>query len=208
MEAAKKGTRYTKRIRRLARNSMNLTFDFIERLLDRSCPPPIRSDSKTAKIKVLFVCWGNVCRSPMAEGIFRQMVAERGLLGEIFVDSAGTGGHNIGKRYDWRARACLRKRQINISNRRARQVNNIDFKFFDYIIVMDHKNLNAVLELAQDPSEMKKVSLLLSHMHENKPSDIPDPFGESLKGFERICLLIEKGCRALLENIVPAPSIV
>lgn len=208
MEAAKKRTSYTKRIRRLARNSINLTFDLIERLLDLSSPSPIHSDPKTARIKVLFVCWGNVCRSPMAEGIFRQMVAERDLLRDVFVDSAGTGGHNIGKRCDWRARACLRKRQINISDRRARQFDKRDFKFFDYIIVMDHKNLNAVLELTQDPSDAKKVSLLLSYLHENKPVDIPDPYGESMKRFEGICMLIQEGCRALFENIVPAPSIV
>jgi protein-tyrosine phosphatase len=183
---------------------MNQTLDMVERLLDRSSPPPIHSDSKTAKIKVLFVCWGNVCRSPMAEGIFRQMVAERGLLGEIFVDSAGTGGHNVGKRSDWRARACLRKRRINISDRRARQFTRSDFKFFDYIVVMDHGNFNDVVRLTHDSNEANKVTLLLGYLGDEELLDIADPFGKSLEVFEETCLLIERSCRALLQRIVDA----
>ena len=202
MEAANKRTSYTKPIRRQARNTLNLVSDVVERLLDQSLPPPMHSDSKTAKTKVLFVCWGNICRSPMAEGIFRRMVADRGLLGEIFVDSAGTGGHTTGKRSDWRARACLRKRGINISDKRARQFVRSDFKSFDYIVVMDHGNFNEVVGLADDSNKATKVTLLLSYLPGREPSDIADPYGKSRRMFEETCLLIEKGCQALLQHIV------
>jgi len=169
--------------------------------LDSLGPAPISADSSGAQVRILFVCYGNICRSPMAEGILRQLLALRGLLGQITVDSAGTGVQNVGKRPHWRARACARKRGVNISDLRARQFSSNDFERFDYILVMDQTNLSDVMRSRRGEEGRKKVSMLLDHVPDAKSREISDPVGKGTKHFEEVYDLIERGCLGLLEEI-------
>jgi protein-tyrosine phosphatase len=175
--------------------------DSVHLAIDDPGPPPIKARSSNAKIRILFVCWGNVCRSPMAEGFFQELLAERNLLEVIAVDSAGISDHNVGKRPHWRARQCMRKRGINISNRRARQFASSDFDVFDRIIVMDHSNLNDLQRMTRNESDRRKVHLLLDYVPGANVGDIPDPWAKNAEYFETVCDLIEHGCLCLLEDI-------
>ena len=187
---------------RIARKGRDMLFNacvLVEEHL--SGPRPIQMKSpQEPRIRTLFVCHGNVCRSPMAEGIFRSLLAQNN-LNDVYVDSAGTSALNMGSRPYWKARRCLRKRGINISNHRARQFTRNDFDMFDRIIVMDRLNLSEVLRQAGVIEDKEKVFLLLKYGAHTSAKEIPDPLGSRDISFDEVCDLIEDGCRGLFADI-------
>lgn len=153
---------------------------------------------------VLFVCLGNICRSPTAEAIFRRQLEQADLADQIRVDSAGTGDWHIGSAPDSRAQSAALKRGYTMKDLRARQVNIDDFSRFSYIIAMDYTNRDNLLSLANlspDPIAKQKVSLMLSHHDEASLEEVPDPYYGGGDGFDYVIDLLERACAELLTNI-------
>lgn len=150
--------------------------------------------------KILFVCLGNICRSPTADGIFRDMVKREKLDQKIIVDSAGTGGWHIGKAPDSRTVAAAKTRGYDLSILRARQVSRSDFDEFDYVLAMDHSNLRDLQALR--PSHFSgHLGLFLefgSHKHHR---EVPDPYYGGHDGFELVLDLVEDASAGLLTHI-------
>jgi protein-tyrosine phosphatase len=156
--------------------------------------------NQTASVKVLFVCMGNICRSPTAEGAFRKRIEEHGLETEIAIDSAGTISYHVGEAPDSRAQAAARERGIELSELRARQISADDFHHFDYIIAMDEDNLRNILAL--DPGDGKaEVSLFLTFSENFEEHEVPDPYYGGNNGFQRVLDLIEDASSGLLAHI-------
>ena len=151
-------------------------------------------------VKVVFVCLGNICRSPTAEGVFRALVERAGLDGRITVDSAGTGGYHVGQPPDPRARAAARRRGIEIGRARARQATAADFRAFDYVLAMDRDN-HAHLARLCPPGEERRLGLFLDYAPEFGRDDVPDPYYGGGGGFEEVLDLIEAASRGLLDHI-------
>lgn len=141
-------------------------------------------------MKILMVCLGNICRSPLAHGIMESLVKELGLNWEV--DSAGTGNWHIGQAPDYRSVAVARKYGIDISNQCCRQFTANDFDYYDRIFVMDRMNLRDVINLARNEQDTEKVRLLLEY------EVVPDPYFDD-EQFEPVFQLIEQGCRRIIE---------
>lgn len=157
-----------------------------------------------SEVAVLFVCLGNICRSPTAEGIFRHLARERRLDHRLVVDSAGTGGWHVGEPADPRTLAAARRRGITWDHR-ARQVGVADFTRFDLLIAMDRRNLSDLLDVAPDEASRAKVVLLRSFDPSTAPGDeldVPDPYFGGDDGFERVLDLCERACAGLLDTLV------
>ncbi|MEE8056821.1 MAG: low molecular weight protein-tyrosine-phosphatase [Pseudomonadales bacterium] len=152
-------------------------------------------------MKVLFVCLGNICRSPTAHGVFEHVVAENGLAEVITVDSAGTGDWHLGEAPDPRSVQAAKKRHYDLSPLRARQVTRQDFFQFDYILAMDHNNL-ADLERIKPGEYQGELNLFLSYGKKSNMEDVPDPYYGLGDGFERVLNLIEQASDGLLNYIV------
>lgn len=155
-------------------------------------------------VRVLFVCMGNICRSPLAEGVFRHLAEEAGLLGEssgLEADSAGTTGFHVGETPDSRAVAAAWARGLDISGQRARQVERADFERFDYVIALDRDNLARLERLAPTGGE-ERLSLLMSHAPKPTLDEVPDPYYGGPEGFERCLDLIEAGAKGLLARLL------
>jgi len=153
-----------------------------------------------SQYKVLFVCLGNICRSPSAEGVFRKFVLDADREHEFFIDSAGTGSWHAGSPPDVRARKAASNRDIDISSLRARQVRGDDFGAFDYILAMDEENLNSLLGAA--PQTMRgKIHLFLDFAPDLGVSEVPDPYYGGENGFDHVLDLIEEASRGLLAHI-------
>jgi protein-tyrosine phosphatase len=151
-------------------------------------------------INVLFVCMGNICRSPMAEGIFRREIAKAGLQDKVNVDSAGTHSYHVGSKPDLRAQNAVGKRGVNIGNLRGRQVADTDFERFDYILAMDSSNLSNLMRRAPVKWH-KKIKLLLSFSRKYPNLDVPDPYYGGLSGFEENLDMIEDAVQGLIREI-------
>ena len=151
-------------------------------------------------INVLFVCTGNICRSPTAEGVFRRMVEEAGLIGRIGADSAGTEGFHIGEAPDPRSALAARARGYPIDDLRARQVRPRDFESFDLVLAMDRGHLNHLKRLCP-PELAVRVRLFLDFAPWAGSRDVPDPYYGGPEGFSRVLDLIEAGCRGVLESL-------
>ena len=156
-------------------------------------------DEIKEKISVLFVCMGNICRSPTAEGVFRHHVNESGFADRIFVDSAGTHAYHVGEPPDRRAYAAAERRGISLAEINARRVTDDDFERFDYIIAMDVDNQMRLLEQAPD-EHRPKVQLFLSYASVSE-TEVPDPYYGGAAGFERVLDLVEEASRGLLETL-------
>lgn len=153
------------------------------------------------KRRVLFVCLGNICRSPAAEGVFLHMVNRAGLAGEIHVDSAGTGGWHVGDAPDSRMIHHAKQRGYDLTQLEARQFSSEDFSNFDYILTMDNSNLKNVLNLDVKRQHHHKVKPLTTFCKIHDVREVPDPYYDRDEGFNRVLDLIEDACAELLEKI-------
>ena len=148
---------------------------------------------------VLFVCMGNICRSPTAEGVFRHKVEENNLQNQISIDSAGTHAYHVGSSPDKRAQEAAVKRDIDLSNQRARRVCADDFSEFDYIIAMDESNMEDLLAICPVGYE-DRVHLFLA-FSDSEQSEVPDPYYGQGRGFEIVLNLVEDASEGLLQHI-------
>ena len=151
-------------------------------------------------VNVLFVCLGNICRSPAAEGTFRALIAREGLDRQITCDSAGTGDWHVGKAPDARMRAAAKRRGIDLDSLRGRQVTVADFERFDYVLAMDGENLANLAALCPAGHEAR-LARFLDFAPELGSRDVPDPYYGGADGFETVLDLVEAAARGLLANI-------
>ena len=152
------------------------------------------------QINVLFVCMGNICRSPTAEGVFRQQVFDAGLESIISIDSAGTHSYHIGSPPDSRSQMAAKKRNIDLSTLRGRQFIPADFDDFDYILAMDQANFDDML--AQHSSDKRaEPTLFLDYSVSYPEKEVPDPYYGGDNGFEHVLDLIEDAGKGLLQHI-------
>ncbi|RMF96380.1 MAG: low molecular weight phosphotyrosine protein phosphatase [Gammaproteobacteria bacterium] len=155
---------------------------------------------RDADFRLLLVCMGNICRSPMAEGVLRARLAERDLGLRVFVDSAGTHGYHTGAPPDPRARAAAARRGYEIGELRARQVLAEDFERFDLLLAMDRDNLAELQALAPTPELRQRARLFLEFASE-RGDDVPDPYYGGSTGFERVLDLVEDAVDGLLNRL-------
>jgi len=151
-------------------------------------------------VKVLFVCMGNICRSPTAEGVFRHIVKKEGLDGRIFTDSAGTHAYHIGEQPDLRSQETARKRGIDLSDLRGRKAVSQDFAEFDYILAMDNDNYQLLQQLAPSNDDAT-LKLFLEFSKDYSETEVPDPYYGGDQGFEHVFDLVESASYGLLEEI-------
>ena len=164
-----------------------------------------RGASEQPDVRLLFVCLGNICRSPTAEGVMRALVHEAGLDGRIELDSAGVGSWHVGSRPDGRAAAAARARGISL-NGRARTVTRDDFEDFDLLLAMDSSNLRELRRMAPDEQARAKVRLLREFdpaSPRERDLEVPDPYYGAAGGFEEVLDLVQAACAGLLEEIRP-----
>lgn len=147
--------------------------------------------------RILFVCMGNICRSPLAEGVFLHLARQRGAESDYVVDSAGTGAWHVGKRPDERSLEVARAHGVEIPGV-ARQVEPADFRRFDMIVCMDDDNRHALLDLGAPPDRLR---LLLEFDPAAPAREVPDPYLGTIEDFEHVYLLIEHACTAMLEQL-------
>lgn len=156
--------------------------------------------NSTPQVAVLFVCLGNICRSPTAEGIFRRKLQERGYDGRIRVDSAGTSDYHIDEPPDPRAIAKAKRSGIDISRLRGRQVTRRDFEQFDYVLAMDSENLDDLLR--RSPKQFQdRVRLLMEFAPHTNVRSVPDPYFGGEDGFDHVYELIEAASEGLVDAI-------
>ncbi|WP_411031012.1 low molecular weight protein-tyrosine-phosphatase [Spongiimicrobium sp. 3-5] len=148
------------------------------------------------KIKVLMVCLGNICRSPLAEGILQTKTDPK----HIFVDSAGTAGYHVGKKPDIRSIEVAKKHNINIEGQRCRKFTKEDFIAFDFIYAMDMSNYNNILSLGPSEEDAKKVRLLLNEV-DLGINEVPDPYYDADEGFEKVFSLIDTACTEIANRL-------
>ena len=152
------------------------------------------------KVRVLFVCMGNICRSPTAEGVFRHLVQQQNLSHLIETDSAGTHAYHVGEPPDLRAQATATNRGVDISDLRARRVDVNDYEAFDYILAMDRDNYRMMTE--QSPEHLAdRIRLFLDFAELHPESEVPDPYYGGVKGFERVFDMIQAASEGLLKDI-------
>lgn len=157
--------------------------------------------TKCMKYRILMVCLGNICRSPLAEGVLRKRIEEAGLGNMVSIDSAGTSNYHIGEAPDTRSVANARKHMIDISSLKARQFVVADFEEFDEIYVMDAENLSNVLRLAQKEEHRRKTDLLLNQAWPGSNRAVPDPYYGGEEGFEHVFQLVNEACEAIADRL-------
>lgn len=159
------------------------------------------------KYSVLFICLGNICRSPAAQAVMQSMVDQRGLSERFYIDSAGTGGYHIGDLPDKRMRVHARPRGYELTHR-ARRVRWDDFEDFDLIVGMDAANVDDLCRLAATPEQQKKVVMMGDYIRQYPNYDyVPDPYYEGSEGFELVLDLLEDACDNLLNQIIKQNNI-
>ena len=149
------------------------------------------------KTKILMVCLGNICRSPLAEGILTSKLPSENFI----VDSAGTGNYHVGTQPDSRSIAISKSKGLDISHQRARQFNLNDFQDFDYIFAMDASNYQNIVKLAPDAKSAQKVKLIMNELFENENMDVPDPYFGLENGFETVYDMLDQVCDTIAENL-------
>jgi len=151
-------------------------------------------------VSVLFVCMGNICRSPTAQGVFARLVEDNSLSDIIAIDSAGTHAYHIGERPDARASAAALNRGIDLSSQQARRVSPDDFERFDYVLAMDNDNYEILVESCPSGFE-SRLRLFLEFAPDLETREVPDPYYGGGSGFERVLDLIEQASAGLLADI-------
>jgi protein-tyrosine phosphatase len=149
-------------------------------------------------VRVLFVCMGNICRSPLAQGVFEDVLRRESLEGEVSVDSAGTGAWHVGSPPDERALSAASLRGVDISSQRARRITPEDCQNFDYILTMDEENYRAVSGLCRDCAVVRPF---LDFATDSPETAVPDPYYGGPEGFEHVLELVEEASEGLLEDI-------
>lgn len=149
-------------------------------------------------VKVLMVCLGNICRSPLAEGILQSKLPSD----KFMVDSAGTGGWHAGELPDKRSIAIAKDRGLDITHQRARQFKVNDFTEFDHIFVMDTSNLKDVLKLAPNDKAKTKVSLMMDALHPGKSINVPDPYYGGPEGFDNVYDMLNEACQIVANKLI------
>jgi protein-tyrosine phosphatase len=170
----------------------------LRNLFGRGTPPAPR-------VSVLFVCMGNICRSPTAEAVFRRQVQLAGLESEFGCDSAGTTDAHAGDAPDGRAQAAARKRGYEMDRLRARQAVVDDFARFDLVLAMDRHNL-AILEALCPQGSSHKLRMLMEYARRHDVREVPDPYYGSARGFEAVLDMIEDACEGLIEKLRETPA--
>lgn len=145
------------------------------------------------------VCLGNICRSPIADGLLRQKVEQAGL--DVEVDSCGTADYHIGEPPEQRSQANALENGLDISELRGRQFNTSDFADYDRIFCMDKSNLQNVLNLSNNPMDHAKVSLILNHTHPGEDKEVPDPYFGGDQGFQNVYNLLDEACGLILNEL-------
>ena len=151
--------------------------------------------------KILFVCLGNICRSPLGEGIMLHFIEEKNLENHFQVDSAGTAGYHINEAPDHRTIANAKKNGVDISKLRARKFTAEDFEVFDKIYVMDESNYGNVVALAKNTEHKNKVDYLLNLLHPQQNKYVPDPYYGTEKDFEAVFQLVYKACQKIIKTV-------
>jgi len=152
------------------------------------------------KIKVLFICMGNICRSPTAHGVFQALVEKEGMSDIIEVDSAGTHAYHEGEPPDSRAQETARRRGFDLSTQRARRAIREDFHVYDYIVAMDQDNFHHLYRLSPEGME-EKIQLLMDYAPSFRTREVPDPYYGGTAGFERVFDMVEAAAEGLLNEI-------
>jgi len=142
------------------------------------------------------VCLGNICRSPLAEGILKSKITTH----PIFVDSAGTKAYHIGNQPDERSIIVAKKHGIDISKQRARKFTTADFDNFDLIYAMDESNFHDILKLSRNNSDMQKVKMILNEIHPNTNNSVPDPYYGGNEGFENVFQMLDEACEIIIKK--------
>lgn len=151
--------------------------------------------------KILMVCLGNICRSPLAEGILKSKLPSE----KFFVDSAGTANYHVGDFPDNRSIEIAHQNDINITDQRGRQFKTQDFDNFDFIYVMDRSNYQNVLRLARNDQDKKKVKLILNELYPNENMDVPDPYYGGNDGFKNVYELLNDACDIIAQKLIDHP---
>lgn len=162
-----------------------------------------RKLSSNEKYKILFVCLGNICRSPAAQAVMQRLVDERGLTERFLIDSAGTSGYHDGDLPDRRMRVHARPRGYELTHR-SRRVEGSDFEEFDLIIAMDAANASDLQRMAATPDEARKIVMMGDYIGQfrNHYDYVPDPYYEGSEGFELVLDLLEEACNNLLDKLI------
>lgn len=149
-------------------------------------------------IKILMVCLGNICRSPLAEGILKSKLPSN----KFIVDSAGTANYHVGSPPDKRSMAVAKKYDLDISSLSGRQFSVVDFDTFDYIYVMDASNYNNVIALARHDNDKDKVKFILNEIYPNQNYDVPDPYYGGNEGFENVYKMLDEACSKIAKQFI------
>ena len=158
------------------------------------------------KVSVLFVCMGNICRSPTAHGVFRDLVQREGLSDQIEIDSAGTHSYHVGSPPDNRAQATARSRGFDLSDLRARRAESIDFERFDYVIAMDYDNHSGLSAICPSGFE-SRLHMFMSFAPQRGAKEVPDPYYGGDQGFENVFDMVTDASEGLLAHIRSEHSI-
>jgi protein-tyrosine phosphatase len=159
------------------------------------------------KIKVLFVCMGNICRSPTAEGVFTKLIAEKNLMPQFAIDSAGTHAYHVGNPPDARGQQAALKRGVELQHLRARKVHSSDFEYFDFVLAMDDDNYSILIHDCPDEHKAK-VKYFLEYAPHLGIREVPDPYyGEKL-GFEQVLDMVEDASLGFLESLQKSGKLV
>ncbi|MDT0648126.1 low molecular weight protein-tyrosine-phosphatase [Zunongwangia sp. F260] len=149
------------------------------------------------KTKILMVCLGNICRSPLAEGILKAKTDPE----KVFIDSAGTGSYHVGGAPDDRSIAVGRKYRVDITDQKCRQFDVSNFGEFDHIFVMDNANYRDILSLTENQDDKEKVQLILNEIFPGENVDVPDPYHGGDEGFENVYKMLEEACESIARRL-------